>query len=225
MSRSPTSAVNNALALQHLEEILFVELQFKSGSSYVCTREHDVVWNGQTWLGKGRVGSVEMIQEGGELEPHGIAMTLSALPAGLLATALDPAEYKNRSCKLWYGLRDWSGYVEPGYVNAGYLRQRGTLALIADPVGPFLFRMDSLEFELGETASLRLTAESRLADWQRPRVRRYNNADQQAEYSGDEFFEFAEEMVDKVLIWSASGVCAFGPSIVKALYEAGSFLV
>lgn len=187
MSRSPTAGFGTAADAAHFDDVVFVELQFASGSAYVCTREHSVAWNGQTWLGAGRVGSIDTIEEGGELQARGIAMTLSALPAGLLATALDPSEYKNRPVKLWYGLLDSSSPA--------------AITVVADPVGPFLYRMDSLEFELGEQAALRLTAESRLADWDRPRVRRYNNADQQAEHPGDKFFEYAEQMVEWQDLW------------------------
>lgn len=187
MSRSPTAAFATALAGRHLDEVMFAELQFASGTSRVCTRERDISWDGHTWLGKGRVGAIEPIGEGAQLEARQIAMTLSAIPAGVLATALDPSEYKNRLCKLWFGLLDMSDPAR--------------LSVVADPVGPFTYRMDSLEFELGEAGSVRVTAYSRLEDWQRPRVRRYNSADQKLDYPDDKFFDYAEQMVQKTLLW------------------------
>lgn len=187
MSRSPTSAFNTALGAAHLEEVVFAELQFASGTVYVCSRDRDIAWNGQTWLGRGRVGSIEPLEEGAALEARSIALSLSAIPAGMLATALDPAQYKNRECKLWLGLIDTSSAAAH--------------TIIADPVGPFLYRMDSLDFELGETGSLRLTAHSRLEDWQRPRIRRYNDSDQQKQHPGDKFFQYTEQMVSAEFIW------------------------
>jgi hypothetical protein len=392
MTRETTAAYDSANDAAHFDEVIFAELQFASGTSYVCTREHDVDWNSITWAGKGQVGTIEPIEEAGELEPLGIAMTLK-VSAELLALALDPSEYKNRDCKIWRGLLvapkylslpgtsgnyastpdgaavsitgdidlrvkvaldDWvpagtrtllakwattagtrsfmfrvlnsgllsfaisttgsdfpqvnssiaptvsdgadlwvrvtrvqatgvttfytsddgetwtqlgttatlsagsaiwdspqpvelgsrvNGTTEnaPGKFYYAELRNgiagdvvaspdftqvargvtsfqdaqgntwtingsdaaivHGDVAVIADPVGPFTFRMDSLEFELGRTGTLRLTAEGRLADWQRPRVRYYNDADQQAEYPGDNFFANTEEFVEKTLIW------------------------
>jgi len=41
----------------------------------------------------------------------------------------------------------------------------------------------------------------RLVDWERPRIRRYNNADQQVAFTGDKGFEFVPQMVEKELIW------------------------
>jgi hypothetical protein len=44
-------------------------------------------------------------------------------------------------------------------------------------------------------------AENRLADLERPRVRRYNSGDQQLLFSGDKGLEFVEQMVDTSIVW------------------------
>ena len=418
MSRDLEAGADAALQAEHVDEIVFLEFDFLSGTSRVCSREHSVEWNGFTWLGAGRVGTVEAVGEGGELEARGIAMTLSGLTGGLLATALTPAEYKGRAVRMWCGQigeeavqsgtaqagaassltlaagttgtdnehngkilrlltgagsvqereisdydgstkvatveRAWSrnaltkssavdhanwtkqngititadyGAAPDGTVKADrvqtdgislaryfqtvtgfagqtvcfalkmrsltganqtislHLRETGfgtnyksegkvvtpewqtftisvaipggsagVMALVydssgalvwdflscehqwnegttpdefietdaaaitlpdatttydlihprgiaADPIGPFLFKMDQLTYQLGQTATIRLTAESRLADWQRPRVRRYNNADHQVLYPNDKFFEHVEKQVEAVHLW------------------------
>jgi hypothetical protein len=175
-----------ASAAGHVDEVVFAEFRFASGTARVCSREHDIEWDGQVWAGAGRVGSIKELEEAGTIEPFGLEMALLVTDE-LLALALNPAEYKNRDVLLWRGLLDFS---DP----AGR-------AVVADPVGPFTYRMDLLEFELGETSAIRLTAESRLADWQRPRVRYNNDADQQAQYPGDEFFKDTESFVERVLLW------------------------
>ena len=43
--------------------------------------------------------------------------------------------------------------------------------------------------------------ESRLADWERPRVSRYTDADQQQRFPGDLGCRFAPQMVEKELVW------------------------
>ena len=59
-----------------------------------------------------------------------------------------------------------------------------------------------MQILLGSTQSeVLLTAENRLADWDRPRIRRYNDADQQSEYPGDLGMQFAEQMVNKTILW------------------------
>ena len=394
MSRDLEAGADAALQAEHVDEIVFLEFDFLSGTSRVCSREHSVEWNGFTWLGAGRVGTVEAVGEGGELEARGIAMTLSGLTGGLLATALTPAEYKGRAVRMWCGqmeetrylslpgtagnyastpdsaavsitgdidirvkvaMDDWTpaaiaglsdkrgaagdrswywrlvttGFMDfrwsvdgtaetvigttaavgasdgqvlwmrvtldvnngaggndvkfytssdgviwtqlgatvttagvtsifdssaawgigdinaiAGKVYSAELRngidgpvvarfdaslmsprqtsaqmptgevwtinqsgtpnahiERDAAAIAADPIGPFLFKMDQLTYQLGQTATIRLTAESRLADWQRPRVRRYNNADHQVLYPNDKFFEHVEKQVEVVHIW------------------------
>ena len=185
--RTPTGAFETALEASHLAQVVFLELQFRSATSRLCSREHDLAWNSFTWLGAGRVGSIEPVGEGGALESRGVAMTLSGIPPGALATALDPSEYKNRTCRFWFGLLD--------------LSSASAITVVADPVGPFVYRMDTLRFVVGRERALRLTAESRLADWQRPRMLRYNDADQQKLHPGDKFFQHIEQMAEAVIEW------------------------
>jgi hypothetical protein len=131
MTRETTAAYDSANDAAHFDEVIFAELQFASGTSYVCTREHDVDWNSITWAGKGQVGTIEPIEEAGELEPLGIAMTLK-VSAELLALALDPSEYKNRTAKIWRGLYgpdmvdiDWAG--DPDGATALFEGMGGTI--------------------------------------------------------------------------------------------------
>ena len=50
--------------------------------------------------------------------------------------------------------------------------------------------MDTMEVVDGPEPRVALSCESRLVDLERAEVRRYTDADQQAEYPGDRFFEF-----------------------------------
>jgi hypothetical protein len=73
--------------------------------------------------------------------------------------------------------------------------------IIADPVGPWTFRMDTMGGSIGQEAYVTLTAERRLADWDRRRARRYNDADQQSEYPGDVGMQYVESLQDKEIVW------------------------
>ena len=109
--RTLEASADAALQAEHVSEVVFLEFDFLSGASRVCSREHSVDWNGETWLGAGRVGSIEPLEEGGALQARGLAMTLSALPGGMLATALTPGEYKGREVRVWFG------QVEPEIID------------------------------------------------------------------------------------------------------------
>ena len=61
--------------------------------------------------------------------------------------------------------------------------------------------MDTMPIEVGAQASIQLTVESRLVDWERPRDRRFNHPDQIAEYPDDKGLEYVAQMAEKELVW------------------------
>ena len=63
-------------------------------------------------------------------------------------------------------------------------------AFVADPFPLWAGLMDTMQVVDGAEPRISLTCESRLVDLERAEVRRYTDADQQAEYPGDRFFEF-----------------------------------
>ena len=76
-------------------------------------------------------------------------------------------------------------------------------ALIADPVQVFSGRVDVMQItDAGETADIKLTAENRLVDFERPQeTRYYTDQDQQREYPGDKGFEFVTAIQEAVIVW------------------------
>ena len=182
MSRDITTGVDAALADSQVRLLLFVEMDFSTGFLRVNNSGVTFPWNGYDWLGVGRLGSIDPIKEGAGLEANGLAFRISGVPTANIALALG-TYYQGRSCKVW---------AAP--LTAEH-------AVIADPVLVFWGRLDTMDIELGETATITVNAESRLADWDRPRVRRYNQEDQQIDYPDDLGFEFVPGLVDKQIVW------------------------
>ncbi len=181
--RTLTTAVANALAAENVTPVLFAEMDFASGFLRVHSAVGSYTVEGNTYTGVGTLGQVETVEESGELQAYGLRLGLSGVPNTLIGTALTE-DYQGRALRVLIGVLDASH------------------ALVASPVVVFAGRMDNMQITLGpEAASISLNAENRLIDWDRPRVRRYNNADQQAEYPGDRGFEFTEQMVNKTLFW------------------------
>ncbi|WP_313818721.1 hypothetical protein [Cupriavidus sp.] len=181
MTRPLDIATAAAVRAAHVPLLHLVQLDF-STPLRLCTAGYDVVWNGSTWLGVGMVGSIEPIQEQATLEAIGVNMTLSGVPADLVAATL-AEHYQGRPCQIW---------VAP---------LREDLQIVTQPVRLFSGRMDTMDTEVGETATITLSAESRMVSWDKARVRRYNNEDQQSRYPGDRGFEFVAQMVEKDLLW------------------------
>ena len=162
---------------------VFVELDFQSGFVRLCNASVTLSWNTHSWVGIGDLGSIQVISESADLEAKGVAMALSGIPSSSISTALGEY-YQGRSCKIWFAPLDPT-----------------TDLPVADPVMVFDGRIDNMQIELDTTATITVSAESRLADWDRPRVRRFNDADQKSVYPTDRGFEFVEQMVEKELTW------------------------
>lgn len=182
MTRSLTTAADNALAGGHVPMVVFVELDFPSQFLRLNNSAVNFTWNGYTWLGVGRLGSIDPVKEGADLQARGLALRMSGIDPASISLALG-TQYQGRGCKVW---------LAP---------LTSEHAVVADPILIFWGRMDTMDIDLGSTATITVNAESRLADWDRPRVRRYNHEDQQIDYPGDKGFEFVPQMVTKELRW------------------------
>lgn len=162
--------------------VLLVLLDFTGGSLRVNNSAIDIEYDGHTWLGVGRVGGIEPVEEGAELQMYGVSMRLSGVDTALIATTMTEA-YQGRPCKLWLAPLDATHRVSD------------------DPVMIFSGRMDVMAIELGQTATITLSAESRLVDWERPRTRRFNSEDQAIDWPNDRGFDFVPGLVEAEIRW------------------------
>lgn len=181
--RPLTLAVDSAIAATHVEAALLVSLDFPSGSVRINTTDESIAWSGNTYLGAAAVSGIEPIEESTAATAAALNLRFSGISSSYL-TAILSDQYQGRTASIHVALFDPT-----------------TLALLSDPVLVFSGRMDEPLVTLGETATIQLSLENRLADWDRARIRRYNHADQAARYSGDLFFEFVEELQSKDVMW------------------------
>ncbi len=163
---------------------LLAKLEFDDGDFLVWSGRGDLVFNSQTYTGVGDLGKISEIEEGIEQRPFGIALEISGIDPSNISLALSE-ELQNRKAQVWLG-----------FFNSSYV-------LITSPVLLFKGRMDTMNIKLGKTATIVVTAESRLIDWSRPRIRRYTNADQNERFPGDKGFEFISDTTEKEIVWGA----------------------
>ena len=182
MPRSMTLAAETAIAGSNVCWTLLYELYFPSGTVRFCSAMHDVEWDSNTYTGAGAVSAVEPVLE--TVSPTALARNIrfSAIDPAYLSAILDD-HYQGQTVREYLALcnEDWE--------------------IIADPVLTFEGRMDEPEITVGDTASIQLSVENRMAGWDQPRLRRYNHADHTARHAGDRFFEFVEELQDKTIVW------------------------
>ena len=146
MSRGFPTAVATALSAGHVVLVTFAKLEFPSGTIYVHNSIGTYTWGGQDWLGTGDFGEISQIEEGADVSPYKITLTLSGLDATVSGAALN---------------EDY--YMHPATVYLGALDADDVL--IADPTVVWEGAMDQMNFSIGETSgdSIQLTAESELA--------------------------------------------------------------
>lgn len=182
MTRTISGAMTTALTSDHVPFVLLIELQLDSGTQRYTTAGHDLPWDSQTWAGIGTLVDVSEIREGETLEAIGLRLSLSSVPSALIAIALSE-HVQGKTCRIW------AAALADGVI-------------VTSPSLEFQGRIDTLETsEDGETGSIVVNIESRLADFARPRVRRYSDADQKQLYPGDKGFEYVAAMVEAQIVW------------------------
>ena len=191
MTRDITTSAAAAGAAEVVRVMYLALFEFDSGLVRITSAPYDVPYDldkdgeAEVWVTTLGMGQASGIEEGTETQSYGMSCKLPGIPeeAVRLALAENP---QGRKAFFWKAFLDADHRIIP------------------DPVLIFAGRMDTMPLEIGALSELTLNIESRLADWDRPRVRRYNDADQQAEYPGDLGLQYVEQMVEKVLDWTVT---------------------
>lgn len=183
-SRDAASATLTAAGQELIVPVLLAKLEFDSGDVLAHTHLGDIVFAGDTYLGIGQFGEVSPANEPSDLSRASLPLSLSNIP-GTMGTLVLSEYFQGRRATLYLG------YLDPA-----------TMQLVGDPVIVFRGRMDNAKIKQGgDTFSVSVNIENRFAAWDKPLVRRYNNAYQQSVYSGDKGFEFVEQAADKQVVW------------------------
>lgn len=182
MSRDLTSLALAASKADVARPVILARLDFASGVLRVTSAPFSLVAHGYTYSGVGALGRISAVAEGAELQSYSVQLALSGVPSELVSMALAD-QYQGREACLYLALLDEQHRVS------------------GEPVLLYRGQMDTLDIELGKTATLTLTVQSRLADWERPRLRRYTHEEQLADYPEDKGFEFVAQMAEKTIYW------------------------
>lgn len=157
-----------------------VELQFDSGTVRLWNGYGDLTVDGDTYTGAGTLINISAIEESTEIAAKGVKMSLQGISSDILSVALTE-NYRYRLVNIYIGTID-NGTVDSYQVFSG--------------------RMDVMTIqESGETCNIALTAENRLIDLERARVRRYTSQDQRLIDSTDKGFNFINSQQSKVIRW------------------------
>lgn len=191
MSRDLTSNLNDETSAAGLTPVLIALLDFQGGAVRVWSGIGTLSWDSLSWVGLGHLGTISPIEESTDVKANGVVLQLSGVPSSLIATVLGD-NYQGRDVKVWLGALDAAG------------------AVVADPYLMFSGRMETVEIDDGvETAAIRVAAESRLADLQRSRERRYTHEDQQIDFPGDLGLQYMPTAQSTPFLWGGQRVPAY----------------
>jgi len=180
-----TLSANNSAVLNDdvIRPVYFIKLEFPSGTVYLNSSDRTITVSSQDYTGAGNIGSLTNIEETSELEANGLKLTLTGIPSTYISVALT-TEYQGSTAT-----------VSIGFFNSSY-------ALVDTPFTVFTGKVDMMSISLDDTmATIQLDIENRLVDWERPRISRYTNEEQQNLYTGDKGLEFVDNVAEKELFW------------------------
>ena len=184
MSRDFPTNVATALAAQHVATVTFVKLEFSSGTLYLHNSIGTYTWDSQDWLGTGDLGDVSTIEEGADVSPYKITLSLSGIDSTISGAALTE-DYYMRGVTLYLGALDAND------------------DLLATPTEVWAGFMDQMNVSLGADGgdAIQLIAESELAKFDRSSNQRYTDNNQQIIHSGDVLFEFLQDIEGIKVLW------------------------
>jgi len=193
MTRS-ISEILSSLSDDEIKPVFALDLMFdtttttfagdtvNSAPLYLHTGLGDLTIGSTTYTGTGSLLQISEVSEGSDISARGISIQLSGIPIDILAVALT-LPYRGRVFRLKMGMLDANDTTT-------------SLALI------FTGYMDKMDIAEGpETSSMTLTAESKLINLTRPRIRRYTSENQKSLYPGDLAFDFINDLIDKPSAW------------------------
>lgn len=181
MSRGASGAFLAAVALPGAQVFPLVELQFASGTQYLCGLGFDVAWGGNTYQAALGVMSIDVVAETASTYPS-MRISLAGATQAAVAWALNE-DVQGRPLILRLAALDAANAVQ---VDANV----------------WTGLMDSIS--LPDMRTVAISAEDRRATWDRPRTKRFTDAQLQADYPGDLGLQYVAEMENKRLIWPSA---------------------
>ena len=183
MSRDINTNITDALNDAVVQPFFTLDLLFDDPKKlYFWSGIGDLSLDGNTYTGAGELLSISELRESSDIASYGATLTLSGIPNNLIDLALSEP-YQGRRAVVKFGIQDTS-----------------TGTRYASTV--FVGEMDQMNISMGpRTCTISLDVESRLVDLNRPRLRRYTDADQKSRFSGDDAFEFVTRLQNEALEW------------------------
>lgn len=182
--KTVTSTITTANGGNHVIVTYLIKMIFPSGTQYVTPAGVDITWASNVYIGVSAAGKIEEIRETLTNKVVGLRFEVTGTLDAFRDVSLDEVVKGSR-------VEVWTAWFNPGsYVP------------LADPVLEWVGFVDTMPFTARpSSATITVTTEGRFVRYARPRVRRHNLQDHQAQYPGDTFYKYLPEMVERIIIF------------------------
>lgn len=171
--------------------VFMVDLDWPGGAVYAWGGYGSISWNGHTYIGTGKNGTISEVSESSDGRANGLTLTITGIPSDVLVEAM-ANDSQGRSGKVWL-----AGMADDGTFGA-------------DPYCIFDGVIDVCPTEdSGVTGSISVQLEKELID-RRINSWRNTHEDQQIEYPGDMFFEYVAGLATQEGVWGGKVVGGSG---------------
>ena len=164
------------------KRIFLVEFRLDSGTLYYTTAPEDKIYDGNTYIPLGPIGSVGVVKETDQIEPADYQVLIGGVGSAILATFLGEPTL-NRTCVCYQGLMNddqsiigdywiyFEGLMQPPFINDG------------------------------DNPLVQINVKDILADWDRNIESRYTDAEQRRLHPDDYCLEFVSSLAGKEIRW------------------------
>ena len=181
MSRTVPSAILTALAQDHVEQFLAVELLLDSAPVRLWTGYGDRTIDGNSYVGAGELLNIQGLEEVADLSAKAITISLSGVSGNYVSLALQEP-YQRRKCRVLYGVTSVDDYVE---VFSGKLNKM------------------TIE-DAPDSGTISVLVDSKLVELDRASNRRYTSESHKSRHPGDTFFDYVSGLQDAEIVWGRS---------------------
>jgi len=182
MARDMHADVVTDLSSSSLIVAPLVDLFFDSTTISFTTMPYNIEVGSTTYIGVGNLGEIDTVQESTSIQGLSLNITLSGINPSIIPVALRE-DYQGRRATI------------------SILFLEKDFSQIGEPVLTFDGLMDYMNINYGRDSFITLTLESKFAEWERNKTKRYNSVDQRDRYPTDKGLDFVEEIEQKDIPW------------------------
>jgi hypothetical protein len=187
MSRAIDDTTKAATEAQVVIPVIICRLDYASGAVTINTATFPIIFEDETYYGVGNFGTTDTVKQSSELQDSSINLSLSGIDSSLVSQALGDESYQGRDCKIWIAFLNSDDY-----------------SIIGTPVLYFRGKMNNSSITFDEKqAIITLNVVGRSSSLYRPKIRRYNTADQKKLYPNDTGLDYVEQSVNKEISWGS----------------------